>query len=132
MHAYPTAIPVVVLLLTGLLLVSCSSESADPPPIPGEQEAEMTTTPPETEEPSERHYEVTGVLRSITPSGSHIVVEHDEIPGFMHAMTMPFAVSDTASVGGIDVDDRIRFTLVVSSSGVVAHSVRETSSGEDR
>lgn len=44
-------------------------------------------------------YEVTGVVRSVAPSGAHLVVEHDAIAGLMDAMTMTFAVSDTASTG---------------------------------
>jgi Cu/Ag efflux protein CusF len=38
-------------------------------------------------------YEATGVVRSIDPGGNQIEIAHDEIPGFMPAMTMSFDVA---------------------------------------
>lgn len=70
-------------------------------------------------------YSVTGVVRSITPSGDHLIVAHDEIAGYMHAMTMPFAVSDTASIEGIATGDSVRFILRTGPISPVIHTVRK-------
>lgn len=51
------------------------------------------------------------------------MVEHDAIVGLMDAMTMPFAVSDTASTDEIAVGDRVRFVLTRTAEGLTIHSI---------
>ena len=57
-------------------------------------------------------YEVTGEVVELR--GPHeLVVAHDDIAGFMDAMTMPFPVDDPDLLTGIKPGDRIRGTLVI-------------------
>lgn len=72
---------------------------------------------------TEQSYDVTGIVRTVTPDGSHLVVEHDAIADLMHAMTMPFAVSDTASVDHVAAGDEVRFVLTRSADGMSIHSI---------
>lgn len=53
---------------------------------------------------------VQGVLRSHLEDG-RLLIEHEEIPGFMAAMTMAFTPVDPAAAGRLAVGDRLRFLL---------------------
>lgn len=63
-------------------------------------------------------FELTGSVVEVRPP-SEVVVAHDDIPGFMAAMSMPFRVADPAMLGGVDPGDRIAGTLVVGDAGTV-------------
>ncbi|NGO38630.1 electron transporter SenC [Limisphaera ngatamarikiensis] len=63
-----------------------------------------------------RHYEVRGVVIELDPARSNLLVRHEEIPGYMRAMTMPFAVRDTNLLAGLASGDSIRFRLVVTET----------------
>lgn len=58
-----------------------------------------------------RTYEVRGVVRAPFADGT-ITIDHEAIPGFMPAMTMPFFV-DEAEVGSLVPGDRVVFDFVV-------------------
>ena len=72
---------------------------------------------------SARTYTATGTVRSITPSGSHVVIDHEQIPGFMDAMTMPFRVSDTVSVDHLDREHRVVFRFSAGDDGATIRSI---------
>ncbi|HEX5177131.1 MAG TPA: SCO family protein [Chthoniobacteraceae bacterium] len=59
-------------------------------------------------------YDVRGIVRGIGFAQNEITVEHEEIPGFMPAMTMPFSVKEMREVERLSVGDAIRFELVVT------------------
>jgi len=109
------------ILLFGTV-VACQSPDAeaDRPAntSPAAVEAEASAARPAT-------YEATGVVRSVTPSGSHVVIRHEAIPGFMDAMTMPFAVADSVPVQDLRRDDRIRFTFEVGTQGPVIQTIEK-------
>jgi protein SCO1/2 len=46
-----------------------------------------------------------------------VVIRHEEIPGFMKAMTMPFSVKDRAVFDDLSVGDEVEGTLRVESEG---------------
>lgn len=61
-----------------------------------------------------RRYPLRGVITASDARKSEITVSHEEIPGFMNAMTMAFPVYDDPSVVAIlRPGDRIEATLVV-------------------
>ena len=64
-------------------------------------------------------YDVTGVIRAPLQEGS-VLIAHDEIPGFMAAMTMAFDVADRTAAARLRVDDRVRFKLLVTADDFVA------------
>ncbi len=70
-------------------------------------------------------HEAVGVLKAFLPDGEHIRVDHEEIPGFMEAMTMSFAVEDTTLLQGIQVEDSIRFTLSVTGDDIHVSSIQK-------
>ncbi len=64
---------------------------------------------------AERHT-LKGVIRSVDPARTEITVTHEEVPGYMAAMTMPFPVKDDPQVFAIlRPGDRIEATLVVDA-----------------
>jgi protein SCO1/2 len=56
-------------------------------------------------------YDVTGVVRAIDAAQGQVKIEHEEIPGFMPAMTMNFDVTPPSLIEGIEPGARVRFTL---------------------
>lgn len=63
-----------------------------------------------------REYAVRGLVREIRAADSEIVVRHEEIPGFMQAMTMPFRVSDTVALTHLHAGDYVQFRLSVGKT----------------
>ncbi len=59
-----------------------------------------------------------GVVERITPSRQFVQIDHGDIPGYMDAMSMHFAVMDTALLAGITVADSVSFDLQVAIDGV--------------
>ena len=61
-------------------------------------------------------YATRGVIKELKPDGKTLVVTHEEIPGFMPAMTMPFEVRDAKELAGLQAGDTITFQLIVSGN----------------
>ncbi len=59
-------------------------------------------------------FEVQGVLLRIESEGRTLVIDHEEIPGYMGAMTMPFRTKDTDESTKAKPGDEIRFTYNVA------------------
>ena len=64
------------------------------------------------EEP--RRYPLEGQVLSVEAETATARVAHEDIPGFMPAMTMPFSVRDPEGLAALRPGDRIRATLVVA------------------
>jgi protein SCO1/2 len=73
-------------------------------------------------------FEVTGVIVAPVDNGT-MTVAHEDIPGYMPAMTMPFALADREDGGRLSPGDRVRFTLAVGQERSRAENV--TVSGRD-
>ena len=58
-------------------------------------------------------YELHGQIISIHSEENGLTIKHDEIKGFMPAMTMPFKVKDIGLIIGLAPGDFVRATLVV-------------------
>lgn len=77
----------------------------------------QTPDPPATPHavaPSSPSYEAVGVVVSFMSEKRFVNVDHETIPGFMNAMTMPFEVKDTTLLRGIQEGDSIAFTFTVA------------------
>jgi protein SCO1/2 len=95
-----------------ILLVGCSSGD----------ERKAQTEPADSTAVAVQTYEGRGLVISVMPNREHIVVDHEDIPGFMSAMKMPFALKDTSVASGVSEGDSIRFTVEVD--GPYIHIVR--------
>lgn len=95
----------VSILLLGAVFVACGG-GEEPPPDP-------------------KLYEVRGLFVRIEDDGLTMTVRHEEIPGYMATMTMPFKVQDASLLEGLEYGDKIRFELAVDSTGSVVTSIEE-------
>ncbi|MFO0589677.1 MAG: copper-binding protein [Polyangiaceae bacterium] len=62
-------------------------------------------------------YSATGVVKSIDTSDKSILIKHEDIPGFMKAMTMLFELRDLDQVKGIAAGDGVKFTFTDEGNG---------------
>ena len=60
------------------------------------------------------HYEARGLVRGTSPDHKTIEIEHEDIPGFMPSMTMPFAARDESEIANVQTGDAISFRLNVT------------------
>src|SRR5260221_729333 len=67
--------------------------------------------------PDHREFTLQGQVLSIEPAKKYITVKHEEIKGFMPAMTMPYEVRDEKILDGLRPGDLVKATLVVVSNG---------------
>jgi protein SCO1/2 len=84
-----------VLVVFALLMFGCRA----PEPIP---------------ESGTRYYESTGTVISVEEG--LVVLDHEDIPGFMDAMTMSFRVSEPALLEGLEAGARVSFRVAVEGS----------------
>lgn len=63
--------------------------------------------------PSATH-EVQGVVKAFREEGKIVVLQHENIPNLMEAMTMPFELADARLGKGFKAGDKVTFTLEVS------------------
>jgi Cu/Ag efflux protein CusF len=59
----------------------------------------------------ERTWRSRGVVRAVLPELNVVVLTHEELAGYMPAMTMGFRVHDPKLYDGLDIGDTVRFTL---------------------
>jgi protein SCO1 len=71
----------------------------------------------------ERRYHLRGTVVSIDRAQQHIVVDAEEIPGFMGAMAMPYPVADVRTLDLVAPGDQITADVVVSDAGAKLDNV---------
>lgn len=64
---------------------------------------------------SERSFEVRGRVAGFGDDERTVIVEHEAVPGYMPAMTMPFEAREADELDGLSMGDAVRFRLVVTS-----------------
>ncbi|WP_435015902.1 copper-binding protein [Tundrisphaera sp. TA3] len=63
--------------------------------------------------PGAKTYQLTGVVRKVDQASGEVVIAHDEIPGFMPAMTMPFTLGDKSLLDDVRPGDEVEAPLNV-------------------
>ena len=61
--------------------------------------------------PAPAVYRGLGVVRQVDVEHARVVIEHEDIPGFMMAMTMAFEVADRSCLEGLSPDDAVSFRV---------------------
>ena len=82
--------------------------------------------------PATRTYTLQGQVLAVTPDHAQATIKHEEIKGFMAAMTMPYKMKDTQQLNGIVPGDLISATLVVETNGAFRHRREEGRTGAAR
>jgi protein SCO1 len=85
-----------------------------------------TASPPQQTET----YTVQGILRGINFAEGSVTVEHEEIPDYMPAMTMPFDVKAMSEVEPLKAGDAIEFKMVVTDKESWIERVKKISASE--
>lgn len=90
-----------------LLLAGCQGETMPKaaPPAPAPPEAAKQT------------YTLKGTVRSVDPASGVVAIAHEEIPGFMKAMTMEFTPKDRSNLGEVVAGDEVEGPLEVVREG---------------
>lgn len=79
----------------------------------------------------EKRYEVTGTVVSVNRETRELTIAHEDIPGFMKAMTMPFRVNDDWVFDRAAPGDHVRATLVVGEESHLENvSITKKSEGD--
>ena len=60
-----------------------------------------------------------GNVIAVVPNTQQVVIDHDEIKGFMEAMTMGFRVASPSLLDGLQAGDRVRFTIGAQEKSIV-------------
>ena len=73
-----------------------------------------------------RQYELRGQIIAVDSASATITIKHEDIRGFMPAMTMPFEVRDRRLLDGREPGELITATLVVEENAAYLLAIRRT------
>jgi protein SCO1/2 len=76
-----------------------------------------------------RQFEIKGTIVSVDRELGQVMLDHEEIEGFMDAMTMPFAVKDKQAFAYMAPGQRIQATLVVQEDRSWIEGIRVSGTG---
>lgn len=77
----------------------------------------------------EREWRVRGVVRAVLPEMGVVVISHEDIPGYMPAMTMGFRAAGPEIYRAVEVGDGVRFTLRGAPPNVMLTAIERVPSG---
>ncbi|SVB73475.1 uncharacterized protein METZ01_LOCUS226329, partial [marine metagenome] len=69
---------------------------------------------------SKKSYPVRGTILDVRKESNEFLIHHDEIPGFMMAMTMPFKLADSLDINRFRVGDSLKFRLEMEENKAYA------------
>ena len=69
---------------------------------------------------SKKSYHVRGTILEVRKDSNEFLIHHDEIPGFMMAMTMPFKLADSLDINRFGVGDSLKFRLEMEENKAYA------------
>jgi protein SCO1/2 len=79
-----------------------------------------------------RVFEVRGIVRGFTPDRRTVDVQHEDIPGFMPSMTMPFTVKEQEQVAALKIGDAIQFRVIVTEKDLFLDQVKQIAATDVR
>jgi protein SCO1/2 len=83
----------------------------------------------QTSEEQVRRYKLVGKIIEVQTQQNTLIVDHQEIPGFMAAMTMPYPVRDARLLANLGAGDEITADVVVASDGAYLENIVVTKKG---
>ncbi len=66
---------------------------------------------------NEHRYEFKGKVVSVDRAKGEVTVEHEEVKGYMAAMTMPFPLRDAEALKVLEAGDQLQASLVIDDDG---------------
>lgn len=98
------------IVLVGLF-VACGSVDA-----PSTDEAQGESAAAE-ESAKPQYFQAHGVIEAIDIEMNSVTIAHEDIPGFMNAMTMEFEVMDPAQLDTVSEGEEVDFVVMVNPDG---------------
>ncbi len=80
------------------------------------QESDQTPPPATSASTNQRIFQVKGVILAVKAQETQVEIKHEEIPGYMPAMTMPFDVKDTNELAGLEPGEPVSFRMIVTAT----------------
>jgi protein SCO1 len=108
-------------LLFALALVGALAAAACGGKGPGQSQSE-----------GQRRYHLKGTVVQVDKAQQHLVIDHEEIPGFMGAMTMPYPVADAATLDRVSPGDQITADVVVDQNQIRLENVVVVKKGDGK
>ena len=71
-----------------------------------------------------KKYDVTGTIIEVRTDVNEFLIHHDEIPGFMMAMTMPFSLKDSLDIKNYTIGDSVQFKLIIKHDKALAYQFK--------
>jgi Cu/Ag efflux protein CusF len=68
-------------------------------------------------------YHLTGKISDVNRSGKYVLVEQDDIPGFMPAMMMSYSVMDPHALDKLSAGDQISADVIVGHDGAKLENI---------
>jgi Cu/Ag efflux protein CusF len=96
--------------VVALFVVSCSGGESTSSQEPSEPAASESAG-------EQQRFEGKGVVEAIDMEMGSVTLAHEDIEGFMNAMTMDFEVQDTSMLEKLDEGMQVSFTVVVEADG---------------
>jgi Cu/Ag efflux protein CusF len=93
-----------------LFVVACSGGESTSSQEPGEPAASESVG-------EQQRFEGKGVVEAIDMEVGQVTLTHEDIEGFMNAMTMDFEVQNTAMLEELEEGMQVSFTVVVEADG---------------
>ena len=112
-----------LLLMAGLFpyaLAGHHGASTDTKPAHKQEMKGMGKMPMQMQMATEGVFEGMGKVIALVPAKSQIVVDHQEIPGFMKGMTMGYQVESMQLLEGLQPGDAIKFKIDAAKKKIVA------------
>ncbi len=72
------------------------------------------------------NHTTTGVIEHVENNGKTLIIHHQEFPGFMGAMTMPFDLKNPAMSEDLKVGDEVEFTIEQTDTGYPIVKINKT------
>jgi protein SCO1/2 len=66
------------------------------------------------------------VVIEVLPAEKQVKIKHDDIPGYMKGMMMPFDVKDTNELTGLEAGDQVSFRIIVAGNYGWIDQIRKT------
>jgi protein SCO1 len=71
------------------------------------------------------YYDTRGIVRGFSPDRSTVEIQHENIPGFMPSMTMPFVVRDPKQIADLKTGEAIAFRMAVTQKDFWIENVKK-------
>ncbi len=79
----------------------------------------------------EKVYDIKGKVVSVDLENKTVTLDHEDIPGFMKAMQMPFSVESSKILEGLKPGDQVQGRLKVSDGYVITELHKAKAPGKE-